>query len=263
MKNFFYKNLPLPLQKIIATVSGRFLMKEKFCLISPPWFAYGLLLATKQAKKYKLRGFTAIEFGVANGRGFKLLNEIKTKIEEIENIDIRLVGFDTGIGMPYSEDYRDHPDQYHESDFSMEEDFKTKFKKNLILGDLRKTIPSFYSKLDENYPIGFFSMDVDVYSATKCALKLFEKKPQYYLPYVSSYFDDCSGRTHFSKFTGELLAIEEFNKENAKRKLDYDRGVWNEHKSLPYQIWYQRMFILHIFDHPFRKIQKNRKKKII
>ena len=95
MKNFFYKNLPLPLQKIIATVSGRFLMKEKFCLISPPWFAYGLLLATKQAKKYKLRGFTAIEFGVANGRGFKLLNEIKTKLEEIENIDIRLFGFDT------------------------------------------------------------------------------------------------------------------------------------------------------------------------
>ena len=45
--------------KIIATVSGRFLMKEKFCLISPPWFAYGLLLATKQAKKYKL-GVTAI-----------------------------------------------------------------------------------------------------------------------------------------------------------------------------------------------------------
>ena len=70
---------------------------------------------------------------------------------------------------------------------------------------------------------------------------------------------------HFTKFAGELLAIDEFNNLNSNkfRKIDKDRGVWNEHKLIPNQIWYDRCFILHIFDHKFRKHVADRKNLII
>ena len=56
----------------------------------------------------------------------------------------------------------------------------------------------------------------------------------FYLPFVFCYFDESGGRYHFTKFAGELLAIEEFNNlsSNKFRKIDTDRSVWNEHMNL-------------------------------
>ena len=48
----------------------------------------------------------------------------------------------------------------------------------LILGDLKKTIPAF-KKLSKSSPIGFFAMDVDIYSSTKYALNLFKENPDF------------------------------------------------------------------------------------
>ena len=225
-----------------------------------------MLKAAELAKANGYKRFTAIEFGVASGRGMKVMSEYKNKIEKIIDIKIDLLGFDTGFGMPRTNDYRDFPDKYHEGDFPMIDEKKVKaLNCKMVLGDLKKTIPSFKTKLTKNSPIGFFAMDVDIYSSTKNALNLFKENSSFYLPFIFCYFDESSGRHHFTKFAGELLAIDEFNnqKTNQFRKIDNDRGVWNDHKLIPYQIWYERCFILHVFDHRLRKKTTVRKKRII
>ena len=84
--------------------------------------------------------------------------------------------------MPKTNDYRDFPDKYTEGDFPMIDKEKIKsLNSELILGDLKKTIQNF----KKNYlksPIGFFAMDVDIYSSTKYALNLFKENANFYLP---------------------------------------------------------------------------------
>ena len=62
------------------------------------------------------------------------------------------------------------------------------------------------------------------------------------------------------------LAIEEFNNHKNKFRKIIDRGVWNDHKLIPNQIWYDRCFILHVFDHKLRQKTgkaKNNKNELI
>ena len=95
--------------------------------------------AAELAKEKGYKKFTAIEFGVASGRGLKVLSDYKSQIEKIIDIKIDLVGFDTGQGMPKTNDYRDFPDKYTEGDFPMIDKEKIKsLNSELILGDLKK-----------------------------------------------------------------------------------------------------------------------------
>ena len=265
ISQIYYQILPLFLKKIICNILGNFRHKELLALHKRPWYAYGLLKAAELAKEKGYKKFTAIEFGVASGRGLKVLSDYKSQIEKIIDIKIDLVGFDTGQGMPKTNDYRDFPDKYTEGDFPMIDKEKIKsLNSELILGDLKKQFQNL-KKLSDKSPIGFFAMDVDIYSSTKYALNLFRENANFYLPYVFCYFDESGGRHHFTKYAGELLAIDEFNNfsSNKYRKIDKDRGVWNEHKLIPNQIWYDRCFILHVFDHKLRKLVIKRKKKLI
>ena len=65
------------------------------------------------------------------------------------------------------------------------------------------------------------------------------------------YFDDTVG-PHWemhSKFTGELLAIDEFNSRSHSRKLGKLNGL--RYKLLPYEgLWVEGIYVLHLFDHP-------------
>ena len=70
--------------------------KELLGIHKRPWYAYGLLKAAELAKKNGYKRFTAIEFGVASGRGIKIMYEYKKEIEKILDIKIDIVGFDTG-----------------------------------------------------------------------------------------------------------------------------------------------------------------------
>ena len=260
----YYKLTPLFLKKILCIATSNFRHKELLALHDRPWYAYGLLKSAELAKKKGYSRFTAIEFGVASGRGIRTLSNYKKEIEKIIDIKIDIVGFDTGQGMPKTNDYRDFPDKYTEGDFPMIDKKKIEsYDCKLELGNLKKTIPFYKKKLTTKSPIGFFAMDVDIYTSTKHALNLFNANSNFYLPYVFCYFYEAGGRHHFTRFTGELLAIEEFNNSNKLRKIDIDRGVWNEHKLIPNQIWYDRCFILHLFDHKLRKNYRIGKKKII
>ena len=82
----------------------------------------------------------------------------------------------------------------------------------LCLGDIRYTVPTFVEKFVPA-PIGFVAVDLDYYSSTVDALKVFDLPESYMLPRVLCYFDDIVGEDHVlqNEFVGELLAIREFN----------------------------------------------------
>ena len=92
-------------------------------------------------------------------------------MERIYNVGIDVYGFDTGVGLPKPQDYRDLPNLYRESGFAMDEaKLRARLQRaHLILGDVEQTIPKFVAS--QPSPVGFVSVDVDLYSSTMSALK--------------------------------------------------------------------------------------------
>ena len=105
------------MKKILGNVTGDFRQKELLSIHQRPWYAYGLLKAAELVKNGYKR-FTAIEFGKCLvGVVLKLCMSTKMKFKKLLIYKFYLVGFDTGKGMPHSNDFRDFPDKYHEGDF--------------------------------------------------------------------------------------------------------------------------------------------------
>lgn len=268
IKSLAWNHAPLSILKSAAIVTGAGMRtKEKLGLVPRPWYAYGLLSAADHAKKVGVKAIWSLEFGVASGRGLRNMAVIAREVEKITGIDIYIAGFDTGTGMPPSDDYRDHPEKYKSGDYPMVDEAKLRAdvgdRVELIIGNIEDTVDEFRNRLSSERPIGFVAIDVDVYSSTVSALRLFDSAPEHYLPMTFSYFDDCSSRSHFNRFAGELLAIDEFNDAHEIRKIDIDRGVWNSHRQLGPQLWYERMYITHIFDHPWRTAAVKRAAKLL
>ena len=126
----------------------------------------------------------------------------------------------------------------------------------LIFGDIKDTVGGFVASLDESAPLGFISVDVDIYSGAKSALASLLGKPVLYAPAVSIYCDDVSF-FFANRWCGELLAIEEFNDENATRKIDHDRSLPG-HRPRQNDVWYRSMFVCHVLDHEVRTSPKQR-----
>lgn len=268
IKSFAWNHVPLSVLRSAAIVTGAGMRtKEKLGLIAPPWYAYGILNAADHAKKVGVDSIWVLEFGVAAGRGLRFMSAISAEVEALTGINIRIAGFDTGKGMPPSEDYRDHPEKYREGDYPMVDEAKLRSdigdRLELVIGNIDDTVDGFRNRLSPERPIGFMAIDVDVYSSTASALRLFDSAPENYLPMTFSYFDDCANRSHFNRFAGELLAIDEFNDQHDLTKIDIDRGVWNSHRQLGPQLWYERMYITHIFDHPWRTAAVKRAAKLL
>ena len=93
---------------------------------------------------------------------------------------------------------------------------------SLILGDVSQTVPEFLKT--QRAPIGFVAIDVDLYTATRDALKILSLPGKKMLRRVPLYFDELD-LDYFHKFAGEFLAIDEFNKENSDVKIDKWHGI--------------------------------------
>jgi hypothetical protein len=87
----------------------------------------------------------------------------------------------------------------------------------LVLGDVAHTIPEWVSRPDI-LPIGFIGFDLDYYSSTRHALKVFDGSARTRLPRVTCY-SVWPERACHNEFVGELLAIREFNEVHRDRKL--------------------------------------------
>ncbi len=100
------------------------------------------------------------------------------------------------------------------------------------------------------------SVDVDYYSAAKAAMPILERAPENYLPLVPVYLDDI-GVDGSNPWTGELLAVKEFNDENAMRKI-VPFNFLRSRRIFKNTQWIDRMFAAHIHDHPCRSPERKR-----
>jgi hypothetical protein len=257
---------PLHLNMLAALVKlfGSYTTQIDFDLIRPRKYAFPILEAARFAKELGIRSVTIMEFGVATGGGLLAMCEIARNITRETGIDLSVVGFDRGSGMPAPRDYRDHPDLYQAGDFPMDEELlRRRLPPNapLIIGDLKDTVPEFLERLTAEQPIGFAAIDVDYYSSALEAFKIFSAPdPAKYLPVTLIYLDDIVLPSH-SRFTGELLAVEQFNQMDSMRKIDEYRFLRSQ-RIFKQPRWIDQMFLLHVFDHPIMNTAGRRKLKV-
>jgi hypothetical protein len=240
--------------------NGDFRTKERYGQIYRPNYAYGMLRAADNAKYYGYNSVSIMEFGVASGGGILNMIECASYIAQETGVIFKIFGFDTGSGLPVVDGFKDHPEIWNPGDFFMEnrDDLNNKIegKANIIWGDIAKTVDSFMSSLDESSPIGFISIDVDLYSSTVSALRCLNSRAEKYLPAVSMYFDDVSFFTA-NPWCGELAAINEFNQDSVYRKISNDRSLPGR-RPLAAQSWYSSMYVCHILDHDARQRPRSR-----
>ena len=213
-------------------------------------YLWGVLEGASLARALGYPRISAIEFGVAGGRGLLALEEIAAQVEQLVGLQIDVYVFDTGTGLPAPIDYRDVPYMWNEGFFPMDKDkLLPQLKRaQLKLGLIEKTIPEFLA--DQFTPVAFISFDLDLYTGTRQALSLLETTPDRLLPRVSCYFDDIMGYG-YNEFTGERLAISEFNATHALKKVTLHHGLkwfvpWRNRDDR----WVEMMYLAHIFDHP-------------
>jgi hypothetical protein len=247
-------------QRAVVAARGTFRERVQFDLVDRPHHAFGLLAAADVAAFVGVSEIIAIEFGVAEGAGLLNLADIAAAVTRETGVGIRVVGFDSGRGLPPPVDFRDHPEIWAAGDFAMPDAATLRAALpaggELALGPVAETLPSFVESLAKA-PIGFVSFDLDLYSSTTDALKLFAIESKRLLPVVLTYFDDVIGglRRIGSLFrnesAGQLLAIKEFNANQERRVIDHIR-VLRYRRPLDRELWIERMYALHVLDHPVR-----------
>ncbi len=211
-------------------------------------YSWGLMQSARLAESLGIQRITAIEFGVAGGTGLIALESIAEKVEASFAPRIDVLGFDTGVGLPKPEDFRDMPNLWSTGSFPMDVDkLKTRLKRaRLILGPVNESVPA----LVQNHPapVAFVSFDLDLYSSTKAAFALFDADHSFLLPRVHCYFDDILGYT-FGDHVGERLAIEEFNTSHALRKISPIHGLrYYAPERYANRMW-EKNYMAHFFDH--------------
>lgn len=221
------------------------------------FYAYGVLLAAEEAKRMGLSRVSIVELGVWFGGGLKSLCEICGFLQKTIGMNFDIYGFDTGAGLPEMIDYRDHPELWDSGTMKMP-DFDvlaTELPSNcrLIIGDVTETIPEFIKNdCTPESPIGFVSLDVDLYSSSLSGLKVFDADAECLLPTVMMWEDDSYSNVLQNSFCGEALAIKEFNDAHELRKID-KKVVRTNRESQP---WHHSFYFAHIFDHPVRTGKK-------
>jgi len=254
--------LHMNLASLCMAAFGSFRAKVACDVVNRPHYAYGLLAAADQAKEAGLAAITAVEFGVAAGEGLLNLCKLARCVTSATGVHINLVGFDTGTGMPPPIDYRDHPEEFQASDYPMDhKKLSERLPSNcqLILGPIGETVPRYReTSLSRKAPLGFAAIDVDYYSSAREALNLLtdaDAAKYLFLPVL--YFDDIV-LANYSDWTGELLAINEFNAENQKRKIQQYRFL-RSRRLFKNARWIDQIYLLHLFDHPQLRITRGRR----
>jgi hypothetical protein len=258
MKRLLSKILtdPRPLRVVLARRLIRWLRPPAYVDrlaagdVERPQYAYCIYQAAKLASLLGYPRISVIEFGCGGGNG---LIDAEAHIQEVARlfpVEIELYGFDTGVGLPAPRDYRDMPHYFEAGLYQMDrvglEGKLTRAK--LVIGDVRETCATFFRDYSPA-PIGCMFHDLDYYSATRDALMLLDADPAHFLPRIFNYFDDILGDDVWlcNEFTGERLAIDEFNRDHASQKFskcDYLPLAY------PDMRWPHQIYAYHDFRHP-------------
>ncbi len=178
------------------------------------------------------------------------MERIAKEVNKLLGVGINIYGFDLETGLPSPSDYRDLPYAWQKGFYKMDKRLLlSKIKKaELVLGDVSQTVPTFCNR--NIAPIGFIAFDLDYYTSTAAALKIFGIEDSKLLPRVFCYFDDTigsDGELH-SEYSGELLAIKEFNQNHSERKIAAIHQLSD--KRIIKSYWCNATYILHVFNHP-------------
>ncbi|MBA3240164.1 MAG: hypothetical protein H0T60_02970 [Acidobacteria bacterium] len=218
-------------------------------VVERPHYGYCLFQGARLAKKLGHPRVSVLEFGVAGGRGLLSLEYHAAEVSRSLGIEIDIYGFDTGKGLPVPVDYRDLPYHWKEGFYSMDRGkLEARLKKaRLVIGDIRETAPSFCAEHDPA-PIAAMMHDFDFYSSTAAALRIFEAPERYFLPRVFCYFDDIVGDeiALYNDYTGERLAINEFNATHATKKIAAPAHFLTRAVR---ETWHSQIFVQHDFAH--------------
>ena len=216
-----------------------------------PHYAWCMYYAAAQAKALGHKAMTVIEFGVAGGTGLMRLCRLREDTQKALGIEIILVGFDSGAGLPQSTDPRDTLYAWPAGSFRMDRgalEARIAGQAHLVLGDVAETVILW--EPEARAPLGAVMFDLDYFTSTSAALPILTKKNL--LPRVWCYFDDvCTGPEEaMTDRLGERAAINQFND-------DPERAVHNDYlsraftfKGLAPEGWHQQIYLYHRLDHP-------------
>jgi hypothetical protein len=248
---------PLPLRTIIfrrllrKIPIGSYKTRIHSYAVNRPHYGWCLYHASVEAKSLGYKAITAIEFGVAGGNGIVSLCEHKQEIARELGIEVVVVGFDSGTGLPETNDPRDLLYFWPARSFELDQNALKKrigCRAELVLGNVADTIKDWQPRADA--PIGAIMFDLDFYTSTMASFNIFTKPNV--LPRVWCYFDDIRGdpENAYSDSIGEREAIKQFN-------LDTEREKENDHlspaftfKGLPLEAWQLDIYLYHRMNHP-------------
>jgi len=228
---------------------GSYERRMQIGAVDRPQYCHCIYSAAILATKLGYDRISVLEFGVGGGKGLLNIESHAQQMQKLLPINIDIYGFDTGQGLPEPLDYRDLPYHWKKGSYKMDvPKLEARLSKaKLILGDIRDTAGSFFEKYSPA-PIGAAMFDLDFYSSTVAALSMFDDDEKYYLPRVFCYFDDIVGTEIqlYNDYTGERLAIDEFNRAHKNKKFAIDYHL------LPRQVvdpWCHAIRIYHNFEH--------------
>lgn len=215
------------------------------------YYAYCLWRAAGEARLGGYKRFSVLEFGVAGGNGLIALEWHARALARIFNLEIEVYGFDSGEGLPPSDDVRDLPHIFGPGSYRMgnQELLRARLTgAELVLGDISETAPVFLSRR-RPAPIGALLIDVDAYRAAAAALDLLTADFESLLPRVWMYFDDLD---KFQDRSGEDLAIRDFNATHPHLPICPENmpapGPGGSDRA--YESFLYRLKLAHILNHP-------------
>ena len=228
---------------------GSYLFRMRKDALERTHYGYIVYNGALLAQKLGHKRISVLEFGVAGGNGLLNLEYHAREVKKILDIDIDIYGFDTGEGLPEPEDYRDLPYHWKSGMFKMDVDaIQRKLQSaKLVFGNINETAKNFFDKYNPA-PIAAVSHDFDFYSSTATALKMFDADEKFFLPRVFCYFDDIIGfnLVPYNEYTGERLAINEFNAEHETKKICIPHYLLAEKVQ---HTWHHQIYIYNDFMH--------------
>jgi len=245
---------PTPLKTLAKKIIKKFhLGTYEQCLrigaVDRPHYGYCVFQACQLAKRLDYKRISILEYGVAGGNGLMNLEYHSQEIEKLLGVEIEIYGFDSGKGLPKPIDYRDLPYLFRENFYEMDiQKLEGRLKRaKLILGDIKDTSMDFFERINPP-PIGAVFYDFDFYSSTITALNMLDSGEKYFLPRMFCYFDDTVGSEIqlYNDYTGERLAINEFNQTHSDIKISPAYHLLAKRIIEP---WYHRIWISHFFKH--------------
>ena len=216
-----------------------------------PAYAYGVVQAALLAGALRIRRVACFELGVGGGEGLLELERLGDLLGDEYHVEFQTFGIDGGKGLPQPVDYRDLPYVWRQGFYKLDESaLKPQLKRGeLWIGDVGEVLERLFAA--NIPPVGFVAFDLDLYSSTASALAAMSHAAIHqFLPRTICYFDDTVGSHEelHSEWTGELLAISEFNASSSRRKMAKINGLRYKLMSLDAP-WVDGMYALHLFDH--------------